>query len=618
MKTKEEIKISESSEAKDDLFEGEQLNRIVSTLKKETDKIGLIEETKRISKRVKFKRDVGLVLGQVQSGKTTSFEAVTAMLTDNKLPLTIILGGVSIVLTTQNRERVFKHFTNDGKERDWFIEDTLNGLPGNFRTNLKNNLTRWNSAARNKKSSVIVCMKDHSHISKLTKELEKLEPILEETKVLIIDDEADQYSMNTRPNINPGDKNDPSTTYSEIQSLRKCLPNHTYLQYTATPQAPFLISTMDRLSPHWVDRVTPGEDYIGFDELFKQDADGVGAHVRYVEPTLDNDTEEMPESLKSAMGSFLVASAQLSLEKNDNTVEEDSRIKFDVLSMLVHPSRKILTQEAMHDFIKTTWEDWKDATEEPDRFENNYEEFKNIIRKQWDDYAFYSPQRLKPLEEILEEIEVNVIGDIGIELINSGKRRTSETIDYSKNDFFIVISGQAMDRGTTVEGLITTYLSRGASVQEDTQIQRARFCGYKRNFMDFIRIYLDSGSNERFKNYGITNADFMDLIDDCNSKDMSFKDVRREWRINAGANSCRKNVVSLEGAVVLKGKKVSKWSYPVRPHRSDFEFNNNVIENFLSKHELEKSPDSGNGEFTSHAEITLPFEDKEIPYEFDE
>lgn len=64
------------------------------------------------------------------------------------------------------------------------------------------------------------------------------------TSVLIIDDEADQVSLNTEAS-----QGEESATYSCLIRLRSSLPNHTYLQYTATPQAPLLINIIDSLSP---------------------------------------------------------------------------------------------------------------------------------------------------------------------------------------------------------------------------------------------------------------------------------------------------------------------------------------------------------------------------------
>ncbi|MDC2980609.1 Z1 domain-containing protein [Gammaproteobacteria bacterium] len=602
MKINDDVKISDVNSDKEELYEGEHLDRIISTLEDEDDQARLREETKNIAHKVRFKKDVGLVFGQVQSGKTTSFEAVIGLLRDNDVPLTIVLAGVSLILCDQARERIEEAFLDEEK-RDWYILDTLDNLPGNFKDNLKSNIDRWNNS-RTKKGTIVVCMKDHTHIKKLTKELEKIKSSFSDRKVLIIDDEADQYSLNTRP----GPENDPSTTYSEIQELRNCFENHTYLQYTATPQAPFLISTLDRLSPDWVERVSPGDDYIGFHHLFRKDNEDY-PHCVKVDSTNDKSKDEIedleygrrPDTLVEATNHFVVAAAQLTLEGRETGK------MYKNLSMLVHPSRLIGTQEEWHGFVKLTIDDWKNILKDPEHNKEDYEDFKGGIKSAYEDYCRYSKERMKPFDEILEEVEQETLHEISIELINSGPKKTSKTINWNANRFVIVVSGQAMDRGVTVKGLITTYLSRGASQQSDTQIQRARFCGYKSSFSDLIRIYLEDDSLKRFEDHITTNADFISLISQSENK--NFKEVRREWRISKGQNSCRKNVKDLDGEKVVSGRKVSKWSYPSRPHRSDYEANNSFVENFLSKMDiyLEKSPDSGEGDFTSHSEMLLTY-----------
>jgi hypothetical protein len=66
--------------------------------------------------------------------------------------------------------------------------------------------------------------------------------------VLVIDDEADQASLNAK--VNSGEQ---TTTYTRIMELRSEIPHHTFLQYTATPQAPLLINIIDLLSPNFVE-----------------------------------------------------------------------------------------------------------------------------------------------------------------------------------------------------------------------------------------------------------------------------------------------------------------------------------------------------------------------------
>jgi hypothetical protein len=86
---------------------------------------------------------------------------------------------------------------------------------------------------------------------------------LQRTPTIIIDDEGDQAGLNTQ--VNQGTQ---STTYARLLALKACIPHHSYLQYTATPQAPLLINLVDILSPDFAEVLTPGHGYVGGADFF--------------------------------------------------------------------------------------------------------------------------------------------------------------------------------------------------------------------------------------------------------------------------------------------------------------------------------------------------------------
>src|SRR5262249_37402555 len=144
----------------------------------------------------------------------------------------------------------------------------------------------------------------------------------------IIDDEADQASMNTK--VQRGDE---STTYRRIGEVRRACLHHTFLQYTATPQAPLLISLIDALSPSFVRVLEPGTGYVGGRELFAQ----LGApYVRAIpDAELAVDPEEAavpPTSLLEALRVFMVGVAAEYAASRANPGGHRS--------MLVHPSHR--------------------------------------------------------------------------------------------------------------------------------------------------------------------------------------------------------------------------------------------------------------------------------------
>src|SRR3990167_8261632 len=104
-------------------------------------------------------------------------------------------------------------------------------------------------------------MKNHRHLSNLINLLRRLS--LEGVRTLIVDDEADQASLNT--GVNRGKQ---SPTYRRLLDLRDTMPCHLFLQYTATPQAPLLINIIDALSPDFVEVLDPGDNYVGGETFF--------------------------------------------------------------------------------------------------------------------------------------------------------------------------------------------------------------------------------------------------------------------------------------------------------------------------------------------------------------
>ncbi len=209
------------------------------------------------------KSRTGLVVGYVQSGKTLSFTTVIALARDNGFRLIIVVAGISNSLLNQSNERLLGDLNvrNNGGYFRWkhFKNPVKKDL-----MSIKQVLDEWEdkSVPNDQCPSIIITvMKNHLHLKKLSYLLNELN--LDDSAALIIDDEADQASLNTLVN-----KNKASTTYNLLIEIRELLPCHTYLQYTATPQAPLLINIIDSLSPDFVEVLNPGKNYIGGQVFF--------------------------------------------------------------------------------------------------------------------------------------------------------------------------------------------------------------------------------------------------------------------------------------------------------------------------------------------------------------
>ena len=167
--------------------------------------------------------------------------------------------------------------------------------------------------------TIIPILKHQDYLKEL-KELfdtKELSVLLKKNSVLIIDDEADQASLNTfsRSNAKPNAKitNAASAIFSGIKLMRHSCPNHTYLQYTATPQANLLIDSFSLLSPDWHVLLTPGEKYTGGHSFFSENEYKLELSApipRIGEyPPVTKDLLEPPQSYIDSIAEFFILSA---------------------------------------------------------------------------------------------------------------------------------------------------------------------------------------------------------------------------------------------------------------------------------------------------------------------
>jgi len=298
----------------------------------------LIESQKILSRCSNPNKSVSrksiLVLGEVQSGKTLSFTSVIALARDNEIPITILLAGTKRPLMKQNYEQLVKDLNRNssGSAPQWFI---TNNTKNDVRDAVIESLQDWfNPTTPNqfKKAIVIASMKTPAGIKKVTNFLKHIQDELGKTlPCLIIDDEGDQASPNTKVA-----QDEFSSTYAAISDLRDTLQNHTFLSYTATPEANLLLSLSDHLSPESVVVLSPGEEYVGGYKLFVDRSVQNKFSIKIPDDELGVATKPKfgdlpPKSLVCALAYFLVCM----------TVAQMKYEKVRPISMLIHPDSTI-------------------------------------------------------------------------------------------------------------------------------------------------------------------------------------------------------------------------------------------------------------------------------------
>ena len=192
---------------------------------------------------------------------------------------------------------------------------------------------------------------------------------------LIVDDEADQHGLNNKVR-----QNETSAVYGALLSLRDALPRHTYVQYTATPQALLLISVLDSLSPRFGWTLAAGAGYCGGQSFFEGG--------RLVSTIPDHDLQAIdderdggpPDSLLEALRLFYVGVAVQAYHRGRNEPTQGHR------SMLVHPSTRKMDHYRFKRWVEGATESWIElldlAPRTPDR-----EELVRAFRDAYDELA---------------------------------------------------------------------------------------------------------------------------------------------------------------------------------------------------------------------------------------
>src|SRR5665213_1364641 len=275
-------------------------------------------------------RETGLVVGYVQSGKTMSFETVIALARDNGYGLVIVIAGTKNNLREQSEGRLKKDLgIIDGGE-DWYH---LSNPTKTQRAPIESKISAWKRRPT-KRVLLITVLKHGGHLEKLADVLKSVS--LVGVPTLVIDDESDQASLNTQASkIRDGRvaADDKSTTYEKVLNLRDVLPHHSYLQYTAAPQANLLLAQSDLQNASFAEIVTPGAAYTGGQAFFGGDADLIVDIPSRDIPSATAPLTGPPKSLLKALKFFLLASAHHSLTRAKGLKAKDRN-----RSMMVHPT----------------------------------------------------------------------------------------------------------------------------------------------------------------------------------------------------------------------------------------------------------------------------------------
>ena len=511
-------------------------------------------------------QETGLVVGYVQSGKTMSFEMVTTLARDNAFQIVIVVAGIANPLLDQSTGRLRRDLQLDEPDRPrrWIQFQNPSADDATVPA-VRDVLDDWrdpDTPEEYKKTILITVLKNHRRLQNLTDLIRALD--VQRVPVLIIDDEADQASLNVE--VAQGQE---STTYRCFMALRQALPTHTYLQYTATPQAPLLVSIIDSLSPNFVQVLEPGDAYVGGREFFADDLSYIRVIPPEDVPTDANPLTEPPESLLDALRVFLVG-VVAGINQGRNTGNR---------SMLVHPSHRTAQHQEYYNWVRDIFDDWKRILNLPDNEPDKQELIEDLLGV-YNDLTQTVGGALPSFDELVPSFRFAFRNTRVLE-VNAREGRTPP-VDWRSAYGWILVGGQAMDRGFTVEGLTVTYMPRGIGVgNADTVQQRARFFGYKRAYLGYCRVYLEQGTLRAFQTYVEHEEDIRAQLEKFQESGQSLNDWKRVFVLDAGLQPCRHHVLEFD---YMRGRFSNSWVTPRVVLASDavVEANQQTVAEFVS------------------------------------
>lgn len=476
-------------------------------------------------------RVTGLVVGRVQSGKTANYTALIAKAVDAGYRLIVVMTGMHNQLRWQTQLRLSRELgfdeTGGGLGRATtgqnIVPVTAATYDGDFREGTIGPVLLQGN------STVIAVVKKNAVVLRRLRNWLQRRPRDAHLPLLLIDDEADQASINTggerteddedvalreRYDLLPDDVEpgadgssfqqiaEPSAINGLIREILKGFNQAAYVAYTATPFANVLIdpSAVDLevgegLYPRdFIISLPTPSNYVGAEQLFGTDPESDPIDIVSVISESDaalvsarsvNDEVQMVGSLRMALIDFLLAAAA-----------KDHRIGTSAATMLVHTTYRIDPQiqlgNLLEDELISLRNGWKYDGDYRDELRQRWEsEFENRTGSDGKPYPTF--------DELCSSIDflLRTENAPSVLVFNSATEAQLGFDDHPERKI-ILVGGNRLARGLTLEGLLVSYFTRQSGTY-DTVMQAARWFGYHDDYHDLTRIWLTDENYSRFR-----------------------------------------------------------------------------------------------------------------------
>lgn len=450
-----------------------------------------------------------LLVGKVQSGKTSNLELLTALAFDNGYNLLIIYGGYDTELLRQCTERFGATF--DSASGDDIVEsDTPIVFTTNTVTKGSNPFACLTAdfavdLLEEGRPIIITCLKNSRVLSKVNRLLRTLVNV-PNIKPFIIDDEGDQASLNTAKKKEKG-----TPTYNAIKAMKGILGNPLYLSVTATPQANIFQDDISALIPASVHLIQPGVGYNGASIYHLSENEIIQSIAE------EQSSTTISDSLRKAIYYFIVASAikQLMAEKKKEKLSD----------MIIHVDRKVSEHGALYSCVNDELKNIKAAFENKDDDVDGYTFYLNKLKNSYTLYTSEVIQSQFPFDNtLLEELAI-CIKKTGVILQNGLGKETKETERTKWHKIYI--GGDLLQRGLTFSNLIVSYFTRFAKSggNMDTTLQRARWFGYRSKYLDLCKIFTTDEISKEFTVLAEVEDDLWEQFEDVEKGLLEIKDI---------------------------------------------------------------------------------------------
>lgn len=501
--------------------------RMISKIDEDTDKILGFMADPRASMPQQKK---GLVIGDVQSGKTSNYTGLICKAADAGYKIIIVIAGTISTLRAQTQERLEKDFigksSNDNIAE--LYRNTSYGV-SRFRKSDMNCsvsiLTKWNYDFRKSDAEQIAPNFQNGNIAlfviqKNAKTLRNVITFLktrlsdaekERLPLLVLDDEADNASPNTK-----GDES-PSAINKSIRKLLSLFKINSYVGYTATPYANIFINPYvdptgsgdgsmlgQELFPRdFIYCIGHSSEYIGasrlFDQSFEESAEydevqfnvqTISEETDFMEALKEGSYVDLPASLETAINTFV-------LSKAIRNIREDGDFH---CSMLIHVTLKRDGHTRIKQLVDEYCRRLLQAVSQYVALKNpeNYDGRIRALKTTWEE-QFENTDISETWEEVCAQMAEPGFTECFKTYKENSTTHKKLRLDYSKEKGLtaIVIGGNSLARGLTLEGLCTSYFLRN-SRQYDTLMQMGRWFGYRHNYADICRIFITQRMQDNF------------------------------------------------------------------------------------------------------------------------